>query len=208
MQRPLPRNLLKEKETSNLLAELEKFEQEKYILDKIRRYRMHLLAELLYSTGMRISEASDLQLNDVDLERGTVTVKDKKGHKRRVCFLNEYAKGVLKLYINKMRPWTFHKLNRQNGSLFGTAGGRLGVILNQELSKVCNKLKYPAITSHSFRHMVGYHLLRAGCDIRYIQDFLGHENIKTTQVYTKVDKEDLRAVLDQYHPRQFRKAVV
>ena len=56
-------------------------------------------------------------------------------------------------------------------------------------------------SSHGFRHALGYHLLRAGCDVRRIKEILGHERIATTEIYTEVDREDLRSVLDTYHPR-------
>jgi site-specific recombinase XerD len=68
------------------------------------------------------------------------------------------------------------------------------------------ELDLPEFTSHGFRHCVGYHLLRAGCQVRYIQEILGHEHIQSTEVYTKIDKENLKAVLDQYHPRRWKKA--
>jgi site-specific recombinase XerD len=68
---------------------------------------------------------------------------------------------------------------------------------NEELKQ------YGEYTTHFFRHSVGYHLLKAGCDIRYIQEILGHERLRSTEVYTKVDKEDLLGVIDKYHPRQW-----
>ena len=58
------------------------------------------------------------------------------------------------------------------------------------------------MTTHHFRHAVGFHLLRAGCDIRYIKEILGHEELGTTQIYTKVDKLDLKKVIDEFHPRK------
>ena len=100
--------------------------------------------------------------------------------------------------IEKMIRWTV----RDKGKLFGAEGERLGVVLSCVLEKVCTKLKLPKLTAHSFRHSFGYHLLKAGCDIRYIQELLGHKRLFTTQIYIKVDKEDLRKVLDRHHPRK------
>ena len=76
--------------------------------------------------------------------------------------------------------------------------------LNNFLNKESEKLGLGHFSSHNFRHALGYHLLRSGCDIRYIQGILGHKELNTTQIYTKVDKDDLKEVLEQYHPRQFK----
>jgi len=201
----IPKNILSPKHVNKLLEELSRFNSGKDFYEKVRLYKLHVLAEVLYSTGMRISEAASLALSDVDLERGTLNIYDRKSKKKRVCFLNEYVKGLLKIYIKRLRKWIFFYNNYANGKLFGAQGNRLSIALNQVLRECCNRLNLTVITSHSFRHMVGSHLLKAGCDLRYIQELLGHEALRSTQVYTKVDKEDLRAVIDACHPRQFRK---
>ena len=200
----IPKNILSPKDANRLLEELSLFNQGQDFYERVRLYRLHVLAELLYSTGIRISEAAGLKVSDVDVELGIVQVLDRKSRKKRVCFLNEYTKGVMKLYLQKMRKWVFFESNYRNGKLFGAGGNRLGIALNEELKRACGKLKLTVITSHSFRHMVGSHLLKAGCDLRYIQELLGHERLRSTQVYTRVEKEDLRAVLDSCHPRQFK----
>jgi site-specific recombinase XerD len=200
----VPRHILSPKDANRLLEELSRFNEGEDFYEKVRRYRLHVLAELLYSTGMRISEAGEIKTEDVDLQRGTVSIHDRKSGKRRVCFLNEYARGVLSLYLERMRTWIFFANNYASGGLFGAGGGRLCIALNELLKECCAGLKLPLITSHSFRHMVGSHLLKAGCDLRYIQELLGHQRLKSTQVYTRVDKEDLRAVIDACHPRRFR----
>jgi len=181
---------------------LEDFNAEKDFYTKIRMYKSHVLSELLYSTALRINEAAGITLSDVDIERGEITVTDSKSKKKRKVFLNEYAKAVLKIYIEKMLSWVVFQ---NTALLFGTGSERLGNVLNTVLHKVCSRNKTNILTSHSFRHCVGYHLLKAGCDIRFIQSLLGHEKLKSTQVYTKVDKEDLKQVLDAFHPRQLRR---
>ena len=201
MEKLLPKNLLKPKEMNRLLQSLEDFNKEKDYYLKLRKYRMHVLAEFLYATGMRISEAGSVSESDIDLEKGSVTIRDNKSKKRRVCFLNEYAIQVLKIYLSKMRKCVV----RDRSKLFGAEGERLGILLSWVLEGTCRSLKLPKLTAHSFRHSFGYHLLKAGCDIRYIQELLGHERLVTTQIYTKVDKEDLRKVLDRHHPRKWRK---
>jgi len=202
MDKYFPRHLLKPKEMNELLHTLEDFNEEQDFYTKIRMYKAHVLAELLYSTALRINEAAGIRLSDVELEKGEITVTDSKSKKKRKVFLNEYAKGVLTLYLEKLRKWVVFK---DTALLFGADGERLGIVLNMVLHKVCSEHNFTKITSHSFRHCVGYHLLKAGCDIRFIQSLLGHEKLKSTQVYTKVDKEDLRRVLDDCHPRQLRR---
>ena len=77
--------------------------------------------------------------------------------------------------------------------------------LNTFLNKESERLGFGKFSSHNFRHAVGYHLLKNGCDIRHIQSILGHKKLSSTQIYTKVDKEDLRGVIDKYHPRFWKK---
>jgi len=95
------------------------------------------------------------------------------------------------------RGWRKHRER-----LFGADVATLMSAVNKELSEVCNKLKIPVITCHGFRHSIGTHLLRAGCDLRHIQMILGHEKLNSTQRYTRVDRRDLRNIIDKYHPRQ------
>jgi site-specific recombinase XerD len=99
-------------------------------------------------------------------------------------------------------------MNRRglSGRLFGTGKAQLMSFVNRELKRVSAAAGLPLITSHTFRHAVGFHLLRAGCNIRHIQALLGHAKLKTTEVYTKIDKEDLRNVIDKYHPRSLPEA--
>lgn len=201
----LPGDILKEGEINHLLQALARFDQEKGLKNRITRYKMHVLAELLYSTGLRISEAAAVTLDDVDLYRGTIEVKEGKGGYIRTVFLAEQTRELLRLYIQHMRDLVLTEHHEQSNTLFGTGFDNLGRHLNRYLKKVCTSLGLTVITSHSFRHCLGFHLLRAGCDIRYIQALLGHERLKTTEIYTKVDKKDLRGVLDKCHPRQFNR---
>jgi len=79
----------------------------------------------------------------------------------------------------------------------------LARMTNRVLRKTAQSMEVPTLTSHLFRHALGFHLLRAGCNIRHIQQILGHKSIKNTEIYTKVEKEDLREVIDKCHPRTF-----
>jgi site-specific recombinase XerD len=200
--RKIPENLLKEQEMQALLKELEEFMNERRNRDRVRKYRCHVMAEVMYATGMRVSELAGLKREDVDFENGLIALHDTKDGKARKAFLNEYAKRVLKLYVERIEPLIRYRW-RKADTLFGACAIELKHLLNGELAKACAALGLKRITSHAFRHSFGFHLLRAGCSIRYIQDFLGHTRLKSTEVYTRVEKEDLRRVVDKYHPRAF-----
>lgn len=200
----LPKNIFKEKEMNDFLIELETYDKAPGLMKKIKHYRVHVIAELMYSTGMRIGEVAALKPRDINFERGTVEVRFSKNGSGRICFLNDYAKEVLRLYVEEMRDWLFSSYHFKNGSLFGVGAGRLDLIVNSVLSEVRVRNEYRKIVSHGFRHALGAHFLKSGCDIRYIQSILGHRTLKSTQLYTEIEKGDLRDVLDKYHPRKWR----
>jgi len=200
----LPRNLLKEKELDEFLERLTEFEKEGSLIHRIARYKAHVIAELQYSTGLRISEVAALKEEDIDFNRGLLKVEEGKAGKSRMVILNDYAGEVLRIYVEKMRPLIERKPNKY---LFCVKSGWLIHAVNAALKKVKTETGLGTLTSHSFRHSLGYHLLRAGCNIRHIQQILGHRRLRNTEIYTQVDKEDLKEVLDVCHPRQWRKAV-
>jgi len=204
INKKLPRNLLKEDQMNLFLEKLAQYDEEDSLKTKITRYKVHVVAELLYATGIRISEAANLKPEDINFTKSTITVKEGKGGKTRTAWLNDYAKEVLRLYVEQMRELVFNEWNERNGTLFGVKWQAFEKIVNRVLKKTAKELSFPKVSPHSFRHAVGYHLLRAGCNIRYIQEILGHKLLRNTEIYTKVDKEDLKVVLDTCHPRKFR----
>ncbi len=183
----LPRNILSEENMDRFLRHLKEFWKGDNLFERRRLYRAHVISELMYSTGARINEVMKLKVSDIDFTRNTVVVRDDKTGKSRECILNEYASKVLKIYIDDMRRHIFTRnIKRSGDPLFG-AGPSLVISLNGVLNKERG------------------HLLKAGCDIRYIKEILGHEDLGTTQIYTKVDKIDLRDVIDKYHPRMLKR---
>ena len=202
----LSRNVLTEAQMGALLRELGRFDELPIWYERERRYRVHVIAEFLYATGLRIAEASAIVPEDLDLERRLVYVRSGKGGKPRTAFLTGYAAAVMERYLAVGRPMLMHHFSRgHEGTLFGAGKARVAEVVNGELRSVCRSLELPVITSHGFRHSLGTHLLRSGCDMRHIQAILGHESIGTTQVYTHVGKEDLKKSLDAYHPRHWPK---
>jgi integrase/recombinase XerC len=203
-EKKLPELFLKEKETSCLLDELEHFDGEESLKRQVRKYKLHVICELLYSTGLRISEAAALRVEDIDLIRGIVSVHCGKGGFSRKALLNDYCRMILSIYIQSIRPLILTQRSYEK-LLFGTACWEsFGRFVNKGLKEYTEKQNLPPLRSHGFRHALGYHLLRAGCPIRSIQEILGHKKLTNTEVYTKVDKEALKEVLDRYHPRKMR----
>jgi len=200
----ISRNVLSEAQMGCLLRELAAFDAPAIWYERERRYRVHVLAEFLYATGLRIAEACSLTPADLDLGHRLVRLREGKGGKPRAAFLTAYAASVMETYLARGRAAIMRGFVRLRGdTLFGADKARVAAVVNGELSRVCLALGLPVITSHGFRHSLGTHLLRAGCDMRHIQVILGHEALGTTQIYTHVDKDDLRRILDAYHPRQW-----
>jgi site-specific recombinase XerD len=199
------RNYLDELEMNRLLEKLARFDEPKEVQECRRRYRVHVLAEFLYATGLRKSELEHVKRKHIDLKGRMVYVAAGKGGKSRSAFLTAYATEVMALYLEKGYLAALNNYERERPEyIFGQS---LGTVMSRELTKLCGELDLPVITPHAFRHSLGTHLLRAGCDMRYIQVILGHDAINSTQVYTHVNKEDLRKNLDIYHPRQWRVAL-
>ncbi len=201
----LPRDLLSEEETDRLLAALFTWEETRDIRIPLRNYKVHLMAELMYSTGLRIAELAALKPEDIDLNASLVRVWEGKGRKDRICYLNEYTREILRIYLEEMRPLLSAGWNEGKETLFFSSRDRLGSVANNLFKDTCKKNTLSVQTCHGFRHLMGYHLLRSGCPLRFIQQFLGHSRLHTTEIYTKVDQEELKNVIDHCHPRQ-RKA--
>ena len=201
-ERRLPQDIPTEQVLDRILTRLEEFWKQKTLLKKKAYYRAHVMAELQYATGLRIQEVLELREENIEFERKEIKVKGK-GGRERIVYLNEYASEVLKIYVKKMRK----HVNKKSKSkcIFGMKGqGTAGKTYNKILKQEGRVEGLRRFTSHSFRHSLGYHLLRRGCDMRYIQLILGHENLNSTSIYTKVERSDLKSVLDRCHPRKIR----
>jgi site-specific recombinase XerD len=151
--------------------------------------RNRALVELVYSAGLRASEAVGLDLGDVDFEQELVHVRHGKGAKDRVVPLGERAARLLAAYLHDARP----QLARgANDALFLSAHGR-----RLDTSTLRRLFPHP----HRLRHAFATHLLEGGADLRTIQELLGHSSLSTTQMYSHVDAKRLRKVYDRAHPR-------
>jgi len=157
--------------------------------------------ELMYATGMRVSELINLKMNDLNMDVGFVKCLGK-GDKERIIPFGRKAKESLIRYLDKARA-TFLKKKVSN-FLFLT---RLGKPMSrQTFWKTIKKYAILAgikkeIMPHSLRHSFATHILEGGADLRIVQEMLGHSDISTTQIYTHVNKDRLKSIHHKYHPR-------
>ncbi len=163
--------------------------------------RDRLIVELLYATGIRVSELCGLDVDDVDLEHRLVRVLGK-GNKQRSAPFGEPAAAALRSWLTDGRPAL---VTAESGPalLLGARGRRLDVrqartVVHQTVAAVAGA---PDIGPHGLRHSAATHLLEGGADLRVVQELLGHASLATTQLYTHVTVARLRAVHDQAHPR-------
>ncbi|MDR1095383.1 MAG: tyrosine-type recombinase/integrase [Spirochaetaceae bacterium] len=204
--RLVKRNVLSQAEMRVLLDYFAGYSEEETAQQKMRRYWLHVVCELLYATGLRIFEAAALRVEDVHPDDHWVFVAEGKGGRSRVAFMTNFASDVIRIYIEKSRRFLIKKCRAEAADrVFGVQEQHLVTKLNLELKASCKKLRIPVITSHGFRHSLGTHLLGNGADIRYIQAVLGHQKLTSTQIYTNVDQSVLRNCIDLFHPRSGRR---
>lgn len=162
--------------------------------------RDSVILELLYSTGIRVSELVNIKLKDINLSTRKIRILGK-GNKERIVLYGEYLKKLLDIYLNDGREklvknnQEYLVLNK-NGSGLTTRGVR--VIIDNILKK--GEIDFH-ISPHVLRHTFATHMLDSGADLKSVQELLGHENLSTTQIYTHVSNERLRKVYLSTHPR-------
>lgn len=164
-------------------------------------WRDRAILELLYASGLRVSEATGLEVSHVDLDERLVSVLGKGGRERIVPFGRTAAETLLR-YLGRLRP----ALERGQGegmlflSLRGRPLTRMSVwTLVREAAEAAGIQKH--VSPHTLRHTFATHLLEGGADLVAVQELLGHADISTTQIYTHIDREYLRDVHRRYHPR-------
>lgn len=193
LPRRLPRDILTPAEVEQVLSTPD--------LKTLMGIRDRALLETLYSTGIRRSEAARLDIGDVNFDRGTLLVREGKNRKDRVIPIGDRALAWIRKYLDDIRPEIM--VPPDEGVLFLTRYGRpiepggisacvTKVIRESGISKQGS--------AHILRHTMATAMLEGGADIRYIQQMLGHESIKTTQIYTRVSIRALKEVHDATHP--------
>jgi integrase/recombinase XerD len=172
-------------------------------VDDVRGLRDRALLEVLYATGLRVSELTGLRLQDLQLDGGYLQCTGK-GSKQRIVPLGAEAVDWVRRYLADARPRLLHR--RESAWLFVNArsGGRLTRGGFWKLLKAYGSQAgiRSALSPHVLRHSFATHLLERGADLRAIQALLGHSDLSTTQIYTHVLEARLRQVYDAYHPRR------
>ena len=169
--------------------------------DSILGIRNRCLLEILLSTGARIGELINIKLSDINISSKEIKVLGK-GNKERIVYINDHTVDALKKYLRNSRPLLLN--NKRSDNLFiNHIGGNLttrGVreILDNIIKKSSLNIK---VTPHMFRHTFATMLLNEGCDLKSVQELLGHVNMSTTQIYTHVSNNYIKEVYLHTHPR-------
>ncbi len=166
-------NILSKKEIQNIISAIQNLKHKTIIM-------------LIYSAGLRVSEAAQLKVSDINSQRGLIRITQGKGKKDRVTLLSEKVLKVLRVYYNGYRPeyWLFPGANSEKPITTRS--------IQNIFERACKKadIKKKA-TVHWLRHSFATHLLESGVDLRFIQELLGHESSKTTEIYTHVSNQEI-----------------
>ncbi len=166
-------------------------------------WRDRALLEILYATGCRVSEISNLRLEDLHLEEGYCKCTGK-GNKQRMVPIGEDAVNAIEDYLDRQRPAMTQRASSFVPWVFVSRSGKR--LRREAIWEMVKKYALiagipPDISPHTMRHSFATHLLAGGADLRHVQEMLGHASIATTQIYTHVDQTRLKKVHNQFHPR-------
>ena len=162
------------------------------------RLRDRAILELMYSTGTRVSEVVDLDLDEVN-DSGLLRVRGK-GSKERIVPIGSFASRSLDAYLVRARP-TLAAMHGEPALFLNKRGGRLSRQSIWEIIQKSGDACGVAVSPHSLRHSFATHLIEGGADVRVVQELLGHASVATTQIYTLVTIDTLRQVYASAHPR-------
>ena len=163
-------------------------------------YRNKALLELMYATGLRVSELINIKMNDIDMLNAILRTRGK-GNKDRIIPLGEYALVAVTIYINQFRG-DFLNGTTSEYLFLNNRGDKL---TRQGIFKILKQVAKETgvekdFSPHTLRHSFASHLLDAGADLRSIQELLGHEDISSTQIYTHIAKDKIKKNYDDFHP--------
>lgn len=189
LQKHLP-EFLTEDEVSRLIDTTSNKER-----NEERRLRDRAILETFYSTGIRISELTGLNIQDMDFIGGVIKVMGK-GKKERIAPIGDTAIAAIRQYLDKRKKKSEALFLNKSGSRITTRGVRNIVHKYIRLAGIKQ-----GVSAHTLRHSFATHLLNRGADLRTVQELLGHANLSTTQIYTHLTMERLKNVYDKAHPR-------
>ncbi|GAA0188071.1 site-specific tyrosine recombinase XerD [Fulvivirga kasyanovii] len=164
--------------------------------------RNRAMLEVLYSSGLRVSELIDLRLTNIYTDIGFLRIIGK-GNKERLVPVGRDALKYLKIYIDDVRVHLNIESGHENYAFLNRRGKKLTrvmvfTIIKNLVKKIGMK---KTVSPHTFRHSFATHLIEGGADLRAVQEMLGHESITTTEIYTHLDRDYLRQVIQEFHPR-------
>ena len=173
-------------------------------ISTIYDFRDKVMLEVLYGTGLRVSELSNLKISNVDFDECVIRVMGK-GSKERIVPINDTALSYLKRYIEDIRPQILKKHDSEY-LFFSNAYKNISrVSIFKVIKKQCLRAGIKKdVSPHVLRHSFATHLLMHGANIRIIQELLGHEDLATTEIYTHVINEQLKKDYETYHPRSHK----
>lgn len=184
---------------------LTKYEMSKFLesIDPVtpKGLRDRAIFELMYSSGLRACEISNLKICDINFEQREMIVRGKFGTERMVP-VSEFANKFLILYLGKKTFQTDLPVFPGESNKKGLNTNYIGVLFKKYLEK--NGMKLDGVSVHSIRHSTATHLLDNGASIRYVQELLGHKNLKTTERYTHIQTEKVGKIYREYHPREHK----
>lgn len=170
-------------------------------------YRNRAILELLWATGMRVSELSGLDFGNLNLANNEITVFGK-GSKERIILVTNRAKSYVERYIDTARPlipkgYRLEEPTEKSPVFINNTGYRLQTkTIRNVINEIVEKIELPKkVTPHVFRHSFATHLIENGADLRVVQELLGHASISNTQIYTHVSTGRLKEVYNEAHPR-------
>lgn len=166
-------------------------------------HRNQAIIEVLYSCGLRVSELTNLKLSNLHLDTGFIKVEGK-GSKERLVPIGGQAVRFLKRYIQEIRARQTIKPGQEDAVFLNRRGSNLSRVMIFHIIKdaAARAGIKKTISPHTLRHSFASHLVEGGADLRAVQDMLGHESITTTEIYTHIDRDYLRSVIIQHHPRK------
>ena len=176
-------------------------------IDTPAGYRNRAILELLWASGMRVSELSGLNFGNLNLANNEITVFGK-GSKERIILVTDKAKSYLQGYIDFARPliakgYTLPPISDDTPVFINKTGYRLQTkMIRNVINDIVDKIELPKkVTPHMFRHSFATHLIENGADLRVVQELLGHASISNTQIYTHISMQHMKEVYDETHPR-------
>lgn len=164
--------------------------------------RNRAIIEVLYSSGLRVSELVNLRMNNIYFDIGFMRIRGK-GNKERLVPVGREATKYLQIYIEQIRTEVSIEPGFENYVFLNRRGRNLSRVMIFTIIKNLSKKAgiNKRISPHTFRHSFATHLIEGGADLRAVQEMLGHESITTTEIYTHLDRDYLRQIITEFHPR-------